>query len=718
MATNRRQQDGKRRPGVARRGRSRTAGAGCGTQAHPDGVSDQLALWTSRLLVETGAYRKIESYGWKEQILQAIGLAELNAEEEIQAEPFRELLLTRAAALESAGIERDGELFENVERFGRLCDLNPSERELLAFGVMANTNPVIEECLRDHWIGSTRQLYTLLARVLGLDSGEVADALRSSAFLPRTGLLRIRMSMERNFLCPLAVMEILVDLLSSPHDNQDAMLSCFYRPIKPGALTRADFSHVESELALLVPYLDRAVEQRVVGVNILVYGQPGLGKTELARVLAAEAKLSPFEVAIEDPDGDPLPRRHRIAAYQVCQRLLVKQPRPILLFDEIEDVLPAPSLLDILADHPHPIDHKGWLNRLLEENPVPTVWISNRVSHIDPAILRRFHYVLRMVPPPRDARRAMIEKHLAGLSVAASCKEAMAANDHIRPADIEQAARVVRVIGSQDPEQTRLQLGQVIQSALSVRRQSPSCAGERSGGLPYDLSLLNTDCDLDRLMSALKPSSQASICLYGPSGTGKTAFAGHLASTIGKELLAMRASDLLSKYVGENEKNIADMFRQARQAKAALLLDEADSFLADRRNAEKRWEISQVNELLVQMEQFEGLFLCSTNLVEHLDAAVFRRFDLKIRFDYLRPDRRRLLFERTAASLGIPTERTQDREMSARLDRLDNLTPGDFAAVLRKARLLDERWKPGDLLAALAEECGLKPGRAHAIGFG
>ena len=74
---------------------------------------------------------------------------------------------------------------------------------------------------------------------------------------------------------------------------------------------------------------------------------------------------------------------------------------------------------------------------------------------------------------------------------------------------------------------------------------------------------------------------------------------------------------------------------RANDDDAILLLDEVDSFLQDRRNARHSWEISAVNEMLTQMESYRGLFIASTNLMDNLDEAALRRFDLKISFGYL-----------------------------------------------------------------------------------
>ena len=96
--------------------------------------------------------------------------------------------------------------------------------------------------------------------------------------------------------------------------------------------------------------------------------------------------------------------------------------------------------------------------------------------------------------------------------------------------------------------------------------------------------------------------------------------------------MVKQASDLMSKYVGETEQNMAAMFREAEAEKAVLLLDEADSFLQDRRGAQRTYEVTEVNEMLQGMERFDGIFVCTTNLLDRIDQAALRRFTFKIRF--------------------------------------------------------------------------------------
>ena len=119
-----------------------------------------------------------------------------------------------------------------------------------------------------------------------------------------------------------------------------------------------------------------------------------------------------------------------------------------------------------------------------------------------------------------------------------------------------------------------------------------------------------------------------------------------------------RASDLLSKWVGETEQQIAAAFAEARDAGAFLIFDEADSLLADRRGAHRSWEVSQVNEMLTWMESHPLPFACTTNFAEHLDTATLRRFVFKVRLDYVAPEQVEAHSGRTSRSRRPPASRT------------------------------------------------------------
>ena len=141
------------------------------------------------------------------------------------------------------------------------------------------------------------------------------------------------------------------------------------------------------------------------------------------------------------------------------------------------------------------------------------------------------------------------------------------------------------------------------------------------------------------------------------------------------------------------------------------MLDEVDTFLFSRDGAERSWERSQVNEMLTQIERFEGLMVVSTNLIEVLDPAALRRFDLKLKFDYLTLPQRLDFAKQQAEILGLPSLSEEDL---SQIESLNLLTPGDFAAVARRHQFSPFQ-KVQDWLSALQGECEVKPAFSSTI---
>ena len=166
--------------------------------------------------------------------------------------------------------------------------------------------------------------------------------------------------------------------------------------------------------------------------------------------------------------------------------------------------------------------------------------------------------------------------------------------------------------------------------------------------------------------------------------------------------------------MGETEQNIARAFQSAKQQGAVLQLDEVDSFLQDRSKASRQWELTLVNQMLLEIENFDGVLIASTNLLDSLDEASLRRFDLAIKLDFLKPDIALAMFEQVCVELGFKDE---DERMRARLRALTQLTPGDFEQVMRRAKLLPPE-SVEVVIESLEGACRLKKsGSSKAIGF-
>ena len=224
---------------------------------------------------------------------------------------------------------------------------------------------------------------------------------------------------------------------------------------------------------------------------------------------------------------------------------------------------------------------------------------------------------------------------------------------------------------------------------------------------------MNADIDLRQVADGLKKTRSGRLCLYGPPGTGKTAYGQWLALHLGMPFALYSASDLMSKWVGGSEKNIARAFRDAKRKNAVLLIDEVDSFLQDRTHARQSWETTMVNEMLTQLESYSGVFVASTNLMDGLDPAALRRFDLKISFDFLLPAQLAVLLRRYCDALSLATPGSTELD---RVHHLRSATPGDFAAVARRHRFAPIA-SPAELVVAVGKECHLKERRSSGIGF-
>ena len=123
--------------------------------------------------------------------------------------------------------------------------------------------------------------------------------------------------------------------------------------------------------------------------------------------------------------------------------------------------------------------------------------------------------------------------------------------------------------------------------------------------LAFDPTLSSADVNLRELAERLRaaPTKALSFCLSGAPGTRKSAYARHLAENLEMEPLDKRYSDLISSYLGDSEKASAGAFEEVADMRAFLILDEADSLLRDRAAARHSREITQVKEMLTQMER-------------------------------------------------------------------------------------------------------------------
>ncbi len=677
-----------------------------------------MRLWLLRLLVPIGAQRQFISHmGFNDDTTaELLGLQEWVG---VEAREF-DIKLVRVALRklhESAELELQNAslpecLQANIARIAKLVNLSNTDCRILEFAVMVRCEPTLENMSDELGSLSTVRIFHTLSMLLDIAEHEIRDALSTHGILAKSGLV----SLERKSTKRLSEgLELLSDTFADHIYNTAAdpihLLRDTVALSAPAELQIADYPHVAPTLSILRPYLKQAIATARKGVNIFLYGDPGTGKSQLTKAIAKELRCELFEVASEDSAGDAVDGTRRLRAFRVAQSFFA-QRRVLFLFDEVEDVFDDGDSL--FGRKSTAQSCKAWINRTLEENPVPTLWLSNSVKGMDPAFIRRFDMVFELPVPPKKQRTRILDDICSDLLDAPSLAR-IAESPELAPAVVAKAAALVRSIYAEigsgaTTNAFELLIGNTLkaQGHAAIRKNDPNRLPEF-----YDPAFIHADADLACIAAGLLSAKSGRLCLYGPPGTGKTAYGRWLAEQLDVPLLVKRASDLMSMYVGQNEKNIALAFHQATNDGALLLIDEVDGFLQDRKGAQRGWEVSLVNEMLAQMESFPGVFIASTNLMEGLDSAALRRFDLKVKFDFLKPEQACELLRRHCQKLRLTAPQV---EQLARVRRLPQLTLGDFALVLRQHRFRALRCSD-DFVTALSAECAVKQPSRAPIGF-
>lgn len=577
---------------------------------------------------------------------------------------------------------------KNMEYLVHIFRLSKEERAVVYFLSAMQNNELLQECVREFGADLEEEEDTL-TMVAGLPKGLGNSLLNQEAPLMRLGIL-FRTRYRGNLNLSSWVQEFIFSLHKNDAARYEALIGV---PVpSKDELTAKDFAYVEA--AKLATRLMKQA-RHTKGFNILLYGTPGTGKSSFAQVLAQSAKLNLYPVGVCNNGEEE--KNYRLQQLYRKQFLLKTVKNTCLLLDEGEDIF---SSLETRTS-------KVEINNLLENNEVPVIWTTNKIHRMDPAYIRRFTLAVCFDKPPVEMRQKIWNKYLSANKITYTKGDtlALAKKYEVQPSMIAGATQAARMAKGGLPT-VQEHLSFMIQ-ALNGGRKNPE---EEKTNIRFYPALIHADMDLQALTTQLTRLGRLnfSLCLYGASGTGKSAYARYLADKLGLEVVQRRASDLISCYVGETEQNIAKAFAQAREDKSLLIFDEADSFLRDRSTAARSWEVSSVNEMLTWMENHPYPFICTTNLMESLDPASLRRFSFKVKYNFLTSQQVKEAFD---YFFGI-------KIALAETAGLDKLTPGDFTLVKNKAEILGTSTQFSAVKEMLETEQKLKHNAyGNGIGF-
>ncbi len=628
-----------------------------------------------------------------------------------------------AAKLKQRGGEPNTPLRKKIHELQELHQLSDMERDCVLFLYLSENDSLLEgalDCSRHFCQTGATGRVTRLVRIAGLRRTAVLKAVAESAPLRRYGLVDDYLDIENQ------VTEYLSGF------NNQPLASQFFTEYKGEALCLDDHTSVTPHLDILKGLLEK--HTGADPLHVLFYGVPGTGKTELARSLAVATGRKLYEINhIPASENRYTDEKFRFTAAQACANA-VDAMRSLILIDEADEMLNgAEGLFNWGAGTGNA--NKGIINSFMDGTDTACIWITNRFQQINESTRRRFDYSIAFPAFSLEQRVAVWKRCVMNHDL-----DAVLTDEQIL-----QLARKYRTsaggIGLVLRNLKRLTTKQtdpiaVIETVLSQHLQLMNPGNDRKQTAITDKYVLDglnirsevplAEClqTLQSFCAYTKEHAQTdkiairnyNLLLSGPPGTGKTEFVKYLAQELGCELMVKRASDLLSKWIGETEQQLAEAFQAAEAANAILFFDEIDGLLSSRAGASQSWQVTQVNELLVSMENFRGIFVAATNFRKRMDPASVRRFNLKIDFDYLDEAGKRTFFARFLEPM---TGRALNKQEASRLSRIPNLTPGDYKVVWQRHAFVQPADLSNDrLLSALAEEVQHKNGDdQQPIGF-
>lgn len=375
-------------------------------QLNPPTVSVYAEHLMLKLLFEHKGFPEIfRENGWRDDdIATALGLPpEMENIDNVRS-VVKELLQARYKETNFSEdvSERWKMAYQNIEKLSEIVELNEAEKNIFRFVFHLRAEKQMKDlmCYLPHI--NLSQAIEIVADILSLSKDDVRKVFSKKQKLFAYGLMEFSHSPDRleEYLGWGDTLDF-DDFLTQPLTEEMLLARCTLPTEKP-SLSLSHFEHIKSTYELMLSHLKFSIDNAKKGTNILIYGSPGTGKTELAGLLSEALNVSSYTMAYMDEDDDVLGGKRRLENCRLAQRLL-RDKSTVIIFDEIEDVFASSFMERSVAQ-----ENKAWVNQFLENNDVPMIWLSNSVSCIDNAYLRRFDLVFEMPDLPFSHKEKLI----------------------------------------------------------------------------------------------------------------------------------------------------------------------------------------------------------------------------------------------------------------------------------------------------------------------
>ena len=459
--------------------------------------------------------------------------------------------------------------------------------------------------------------------------------------------------------------------------------------------------------------------------GVLMHGPPGTGKTLLAKAVANESDA--HFIAINGPE---IMSKYVGGSEERLRELFeeAEENAPSIIFiDEIDAIAPKREEVSGEVERRTVAQLLTLMDGLKSRGQVVVIGATNRPDALDAAIRRggRFDREIEIGVPDKDGRGEVLQIHTRGMPLDDKVDlEEMADITHgFVGADLESlckeaAMRVLRRVlpdikGDEEISKETLKkmivtksdfkeaLKEIQPSALrEVLVQVPDVKWDDIGGLNNAKQELQEAVEwplkYPESFEKFGVRPPRGVLVYGPPGTGKTLLAKAVANESDANFIAVKGPELLSKWVGESEKGVREIFRKARQtAPTVIFFDEIDSIASARSGSSTDSGVTQrvVNQLLTEIDGLEELqdvaVIAATNRVDILDPALTRpgRFDRHVKVDDPDEEARISIFK--VHTKDMPLAEDVDLEVLAK--RTHGFVGADIEAVCREAVMLTLR---------------------------